>query len=727
MKRIGILLLMLCGVASGQYAVVIAGVTPPESNPPTPNPATFSVAPAAVSAEAITMTATTGTDENPIYYYFAETSGGTGGSDSGWQLGQSYTDSLLASDTVYTYTVQTKDALDNTGTASGGESATTPATGDVYYVATDGDNGADGAIRTPWLTIDYGDSRLSAGDTLYVRGGRYSEYVIPQSSGTVGNPTTISAYQSEEVIIDRTVAVTGFVQCLSDDPNLTVGGVTNSNYASIYRAKFLTSALPTDIYDTMFFEDDVLLILCSEPNQVFGHRKDTFLYTALEAEAYGVRDRVIDSDLTQAADYWNGAILAVHVTNYANRQDHKAITDFTASPGTLILESDLGVYVDDTISAGDSYRIVNHPHIINGSGEFYLIEDAGDAAYTWVYLWPNDTANLASNIRMTPKSSNSSLSFFEDSYYDINGITSFGSPTYGFRMQDCNNINLTNCSVIYNSNITAIYMYGDVESVVISDCAVYRGRGTGIFGYTVDGLAIRNSTVTDQSMYFVSTSNVEISHNTIQGKLGTHSNGIAIYTGSSDFLVAHNKILLLDSPVSNAVTFNTPTDLYFFGNLIVTDWSLSVTPWSAITDDWHWIHNTVYSTNSETRALYFFYGTPSFFVKNNIIDGPYTYNGQPGSPNRDYNLWTMDGGNTGTGSWSLSTNEILDTNYADVFVDYASADFNIPSDSQAAEAGTATLTLPTVQWPAYDFSVDLNGNAWASPPSMGAFEVIVAE
>jgi len=96
---------------------------------PFPNPATFATAPYAIGADSITMTATTGSDDtNPVEYYFAETSGKPGGSDSGWQTSERYTDTGLDPNTQYTYTVQMRDAVTpapNVGTASDPSNATT--------------------------------------------------------------------------------------------------------------------------------------------------------------------------------------------------------------------------------------------------------------------------------------------------------------------------------------------------------------------------------------------------------------------------------------------------------------------------------------------------------------------------------------------------------------------------------------------------------------------------
>lgn len=73
----------------------------------------------------------------------------------------------------------------------------------TYYVATTGNNSSgNGSIGAPWRTIQYGANQLSAGDTLYIRGGTYVEAVKISRSGTSGSPITIKAYTGETVIID---------------------------------------------------------------------------------------------------------------------------------------------------------------------------------------------------------------------------------------------------------------------------------------------------------------------------------------------------------------------------------------------------------------------------------------------------------------------------------------------------------------------------------------------
>ncbi len=101
---------------------------PPDTTPPTPNPMTWASPPAAASASSITMTATTASDDTPpVEYDFDFVSGGSGGTDSGWQSSTAYVDSGLSPNTSYTYRVRARDSAStpNVTSYSGNTSATT--------------------------------------------------------------------------------------------------------------------------------------------------------------------------------------------------------------------------------------------------------------------------------------------------------------------------------------------------------------------------------------------------------------------------------------------------------------------------------------------------------------------------------------------------------------------------------------------------------------------------
>jgi len=117
----------------------IYGTGAAETDDPTPNPATWVTEPGPDSTIQISMVATTGVDATPpISYNFNldpdsdDCAGagcgslGTGGTDSGWQSADTtYSDDGLQLNKCYCYSVQMKDSLENTGTASAAVKATT--------------------------------------------------------------------------------------------------------------------------------------------------------------------------------------------------------------------------------------------------------------------------------------------------------------------------------------------------------------------------------------------------------------------------------------------------------------------------------------------------------------------------------------------------------------------------------------------------------------------------
>jgi hypothetical protein len=95
------------------YVTSVHGGGAPDTTPPSPNPMTWATVPYATGSTSIAMVATTATDTSGVEYYFDETSGNPGGTDSGWQSGTSYTDTGLSPSTQYCYRVQARDLSPN--------------------------------------------------------------------------------------------------------------------------------------------------------------------------------------------------------------------------------------------------------------------------------------------------------------------------------------------------------------------------------------------------------------------------------------------------------------------------------------------------------------------------------------------------------------------------------------------------------------------------------------
>ncbi|MCL5282572.1 MAG: hypothetical protein M1376_22015 [Planctomycetes bacterium] len=99
-----------------------------DTTPPVPSPSTWAAAPYATGIGSVFMAANVATDVSGVEYYFHETSGNPGATDSAWQDSNVYEDTGLSSGTVYTYVVKTRDRSvnHNEGQYSAAASVTTP-------------------------------------------------------------------------------------------------------------------------------------------------------------------------------------------------------------------------------------------------------------------------------------------------------------------------------------------------------------------------------------------------------------------------------------------------------------------------------------------------------------------------------------------------------------------------------------------------------------------------
>ena len=75
--------------------------------------------------------------------------------------------------------------------------------GEAAFVdALRGSDRNDGSSKQPWKSVAFAVTRVSPGQTLYLRGGTYYESVVCRVSGTTSAPITIRSYPGELAIID---------------------------------------------------------------------------------------------------------------------------------------------------------------------------------------------------------------------------------------------------------------------------------------------------------------------------------------------------------------------------------------------------------------------------------------------------------------------------------------------------------------------------------------------
>ena len=126
----------------------------------------------------------------------------------------------------------------HTPSAAPAAPAEVPMDGMIYYVALSGNDDDPGSFAYPWRTVQKAADTLTAGDTVYIRAGVYGEQVIPQNSGSAGQPITYAAYPGETAIIDGTGVTVPDYQGLFDLAGrdyIRVSGlrVIHSNYYGI--------------------------------------------------------------------------------------------------------------------------------------------------------------------------------------------------------------------------------------------------------------------------------------------------------------------------------------------------------------------------------------------------------------------------------------------------------------------------------------------------------------
>jgi hypothetical protein len=107
-----------------------------------------------------------------------------------------------------------------------------------YFVSPNGNDSNPGTLLLPWRTVKKAAQTVSAGYTIYLRGGSYNEAVSFYTSGTESNPIRIMAYPGENPVFDGDHSFPGsggYLLSLRGN-YLYVSGVEvrNSAYGGIY-------------------------------------------------------------------------------------------------------------------------------------------------------------------------------------------------------------------------------------------------------------------------------------------------------------------------------------------------------------------------------------------------------------------------------------------------------------------------------------------------------------
>jgi hypothetical protein len=612
----------------------------------------------------------------------------------------------------------------------------------TYYVSKTGnDTSGDGTLGTPWASIQKGVNALRAGDTLYIRVGTYYESVTAPAlcTGTVGNVITISSYQNEEVVIEGAAVATGWAQCTANTAGLKdISGTVNPNYANIYWADIPASQLPY-LSSAMMFEVGTRLRIASEPDQDRAFGVNHSLMTPLTAEAFGVKTYVIDSDLNEIDDYWNGCYLKIWLHLNNNNDSDAVISDFEQSTGKMTLASSLPANIGEGATGPDAYYIANHPLGLDTAGEYIHTTTADPNGNYRFFVWPVDTADLTTGISVSNQAIITGISL--RSYTTLNGVTVRGMFSHGIYIEGLtgthkSNISITNCKVnnVRASGVYALY----VDDSLVDNCTItltgLRGVmfNTGLRNKTTD-CVIAETYETNVSLW--AQTDGRVLRNTLYGSQGGHGQGITIYTGCDDMLIADNRIVISSSndggyliTVNAPVTFNTPVDIVFCNNIMVRDGSGNVIQSHSLgTGNMAFFNNVMYSTSSSNMLIA---ATGNFLFVNNVMGGG-VIREDAAMVVTSTKITSKNNLFTTLPGYTRDASDIDGTAYAmsDLFVNATTATYNgRPKPVGPLIMTGLAMTAYLKSWglrdeyPDYNFTKDGAGFSWESTPSIGAME-----
>jgi len=255
---------------------------------------------------------------------------------------------------------------------------TTPSWAVDLFVASNGvDNKStnDGSISQPWASLDYALDKVSAGDTINIRAGRYYETITQSSiNGTALKPIVIQSYNGEQVTFDGTVAI-----------NTISSGEWFQHAGSIYKLK-----LSEPIWQ--LFVDDEMMINARWPNARFD---DDSVYSR-DSWAIGLDATTINGHIETdpsvhdlaAANIDASKSVIVANTRHFNTYTRKVTAH---SAGSNVLEHEVTPFFWGSKSY---YYLQGALSLLDQDKEWHI-----DASSNTAYFWAADGKSPNGNIR----------------------------------------------------------------------------------------------------------------------------------------------------------------------------------------------------------------------------------------------------------------------------------------------------------------------------------------
>ncbi|QZT37884.1 T9SS type A sorting domain-containing protein [Halosquirtibacter xylanolyticus] len=284
------------------------------------------------------------------------------------------------------------------------------------YLSHAGSDDNDGTIISPFKTINYAVSTLSAGETLFIRKGTYHEMVHQKSfKGTKDQPITITNYNNEEVILNGTIDVDEIRQ---EDWKL-------------HSPNIMTTTISADTWQLL--EDNRWLINARWPNANF---EDGSIWQHEESWA---RMSVSNKTITDIPhDGINLSSFPKDVTNATfvaeSRLNLSTVTKHDLHSNTIEINKN----IDDT---KERYYLENHINLIDSKDEWFYDKETGK-----LYWWSENSSAPAHKLNC--KIQDYFFEFTDCKYLNIKGLKFYGNSIW---MEHASYSKLEDCDFEYPS------------------------------------------------------------------------------------------------------------------------------------------------------------------------------------------------------------------------------------------------------------------------------------
>jgi hypothetical protein len=379
------------------------------------------------------------------------------------------------------------------------------AAGTTYYVSTAGSVTNPGTSALPFRNIQQCAQAMTAGDTCVINSGTYRETITPANSGSSGQPIKFQAAPGATVVVSGTEAISGWTL---HSGNIYVANISwDLEHNNQLFVKSGTTVTP--LWEARW------------PNI-----NEYTLPELQDGMAYadsGTSTSIVDSDLTQPGNFWNGATIWEKGGDGYQGQT-SIVTGYNSTTRTLTYLPIVGDQPYLTPELGTRYYLSGVLGALDMAKEWYV-----DWAAQKVYLWA-PAGGVPSNVEIKKRLHAFNLN--NKSFIHLTGIQIFGA---NIPMSNSNNNVLDGVKVEYP------YFSNETHGTTVEH------QLTGGINIVGNHNEVKNSTIAYSSGTLI---NISGDNNRIVNN--------SIHNGS--YLASYDPLVRLSSGISNLISHNEIRD-----------------------------------------------------------------------------------------------------------------------------------------------------------------------